>query len=85
MSYRGRCESRFRISPHALAGPAIVAGIAAGELSAAHTQLSAAAVIGAVGEALLSPLPPVGERTGPGPVVEGIATLCLRAVVAEGT
>ncbi|WP_405690360.1 hypothetical protein [Streptomyces sp. NBC_00057] len=42
-------------------------------------------MIGAVGEALLGPLSPVGERTDPGPVVEGIATLCLRAVVADGT
>ncbi|MEE1811097.1 MULTISPECIES: hypothetical protein [Streptomyces] len=85
MSDRERYESRFRTSLARPAEPAIAAGIAAGELPAAHTQLSAAAAIGAVGEALLGPLPPVGERTDPGPVVEGIATLRLRAVVADGT
>ncbi|MFG2629554.1 TetR/AcrR family transcriptional regulator [Streptomyces sp. NPDC048473] len=75
----------YRRGYHALAESAIVAGIAAGELPAQNAQLSAAAVIGAVSEALLGPLSPVGERTGPGPVVEGITTLCLRAVGADGT
>lgn len=50
-----------------------------------NARLSAAAVIGAISEALLGPLSPVGERTDPEPVVAGIATLCLRAVGAVGT
>ncbi|MEU0633435.1 TetR/AcrR family transcriptional regulator, partial [Streptomyces sp. NPDC005989] len=63
----------------------IVAGISAGELPQQNAQLSAAAVIGAVGEALLGPLSPVGARTDPGPVVESITALCLRAVGAGGS
>ncbi|MFJ1713953.1 TetR/AcrR family transcriptional regulator [Streptomyces sp. NPDC088175] len=73
----------YRRGYHALAETVIVAGISAGELPSQDAQLSAAAVIGAVGEALLGPLSPVGARTDPGPVVESITALCLRAVGAE--
>ncbi|MFF8914821.1 TetR/AcrR family transcriptional regulator [Streptomyces sp. NPDC015032] len=74
----------YRRGYHTLAESVIAAGIAAGELPAQNAQLSAAAVIGAVGEALLGPLSPVGERTEPEPVVAGITALCLRAVGADG-
>ncbi|MEE1772540.1 TetR/AcrR family transcriptional regulator [Streptomyces sp. JV185] len=74
----------YRRGYHLLAETVIVAGISAGELPAQNAQLSAAAVIGAVGEALLGPLSPVGALTDPEPVVENITTLCLRAVGAEG-
>ncbi|MET9661069.1 TetR/AcrR family transcriptional regulator [Streptomyces sp. NPDC006510] len=74
----------YRRGYHMLAETVIVAGISAGELPPQNAQLSAAAVIGAVGEALLGPLSPVGARTDPGPVVESITALCLRAVGAEG-
>ncbi|MFJ1891549.1 MULTISPECIES: TetR/AcrR family transcriptional regulator [unclassified Streptomyces] len=73
----------YRRGYHALAETVIVAGISAGELPPQDAQLSAAAVIGAVGEALLGPLSPVGARTDPAPVVESITALCLRAVGAE--
>lgn len=75
----------YRRGYHALAESAVAAGVAAGELPAQNARLSAAAVIGAVGEALLGPLSPVGERADPAPFVEGITTLCLRAVGADGT
>lgn len=74
----------YRRGYHTLAETVIVAGISAGELPQQNAQLSAAAVIGAVGEALLGPLSPVGARTDPGPVVESITALCLRAVGAGG-
>ncbi|MFI5773972.1 TetR/AcrR family transcriptional regulator [Streptomyces sp. NPDC051658] len=74
----------YRRGYHVLAEKVIVAGISAGELPPQNAQLSAAAVIGAVGEALLGPLSPVGARTDPEPVVESITALCLRAVGAEG-
>ncbi|MGW9117190.1 TetR/AcrR family transcriptional regulator [Streptomyces sp. NPDC055663] len=75
----------YRRGYHMLAETVIVAGIEAGELPQQNARLSAAAVIGAVGEALLGPLSPVGARTDPGPVVESITALCLRAVGAGGT
>ncbi|MFD7491210.1 TetR/AcrR family transcriptional regulator [Streptomyces sp. NPDC059832] len=74
----------YRRGYHILAETVIVAGISAGELPSQNAQLSAAAVIGAVGEALLGPLSPVGARTDPEPVVESITALCLRAVGAQG-
>ncbi|MFF1648015.1 TetR/AcrR family transcriptional regulator [Streptomyces sp. NPDC058240] len=74
----------YRRGYHILAETVIVAGISSGELPPQNAQLSAAAVIGAVGEALLGPLSPVGARTDPEPVVESITALCLRAVGAEG-
>ncbi|MEE1747628.1 MULTISPECIES: TetR/AcrR family transcriptional regulator [unclassified Streptomyces] len=73
----------YRRGYHALAETVIVAGISTGELPPQNAQLSAAAVIGAVGEALLGPLSPVGARADPGPVVESITALCLRAVGAR--
>ncbi|MEU9092722.1 TetR/AcrR family transcriptional regulator [Streptomyces sp. NPDC048428] len=72
----------YRRGYHALAESVVAAGVATGELPAQNPRLSAAAVIGAVSEALLGPLSPVGERTDPGPVVDGITALCLRAVGA---
>ncbi|WP_393054237.1 TetR/AcrR family transcriptional regulator [Streptomyces sp. LN549] len=72
----------YRRGYHALAESVVAAGVATGELPAQNPRLSAAAVIGAVSEALLGPLSPVGERTDPGPVVNGITALCLRAVGA---
>lgn len=75
----------YRRGYHALAETVVTAGIEAGELPAQNARLAAAAVIGAISEALLGPLSPVGERTDPEPVVAGITTLCLRAVGAVGT
>ncbi|WP_335933147.1 TetR/AcrR family transcriptional regulator [Streptomyces sp. PTD5-9] len=72
----------YRRGYHALAESVVAAGVAAGELPPQDTRLSAAAVIGAVGEALLGPLSPVGERADPEPVVAGLTALCLRAVGA---
>jgi AcrR family transcriptional regulator len=72
----------YRRGYHALAESVLAAGVATGELPGQNPRLSAAAVIGAVSEALLGPLSPVGERTDPGPVVDGITALCLRAVGA---
>lgn len=73
----------YRRGYHALAEEIIAAGAAAGELPEQDAGLSAAAVIGAISEALLGPLSPVGERTDAGPVVEAIAELCLRATGAD--
>ncbi|MFB7914533.1 TetR/AcrR family transcriptional regulator [Streptomyces sp. NPDC056061] len=72
----------FRRGYHALAESIVAAGVESGELPVQNAQLSAAAVIGAVGEALLGPLSPVGGRTDPEPVVASLTALCLRAVGA---
>ncbi|AVH60649.1 MULTISPECIES: TetR/AcrR family transcriptional regulator [Streptomyces] len=72
----------YRRGYHALAEETIAAGIASGELPPQDARLSAAAVTGAISEALLGPLSPVSEQTEPEPVVEAIAALSLRAVGA---
>lgn len=48
----------YRRGYHALAESVVAAGVATGELPAQNPRLSAAAVIGAVSEALLGPLSP---------------------------
>ncbi|MFJ6015476.1 TetR/AcrR family transcriptional regulator [Streptomyces sp. NPDC092952] len=75
----------YRRGYHALAGTIIATGIRTGELPPQDVELSAAAVIGAVGEALLGPLSPVGEGAGARaePVVAALTALCLRAVGAR--
>ncbi|MFF2008501.1 TetR/AcrR family transcriptional regulator [Streptomyces sp. NPDC058195] len=72
----------YRRGYHELAGTIIAAGVRTGELPPQNVELSAAAVIGAVGEALLGPLSPVGGHAGTEAeaVVESITALCLRAV-----
>ena len=55
-------------------------GIAAGELPAQNAELAAAALIGALGEALVGPLSPVAPRTDPDALVADLVAFCLRSV-----
>ena len=57
------------------------AGIAAGEIPDQDAELAAAAVVGAIAEALVSPLSPIAGDTGPeDDLVAAIVALCRRAV-----
>jgi AcrR family transcriptional regulator len=69
----------------ALIAETLQAGIAAGELPRQNVALSAAALVGGCGEALVGPLSPVPGR-GPGrtEVVGALRTFVRRAVGAEG-
>jgi AcrR family transcriptional regulator len=57
-------------------------GIAAGEMRARDPDLAAAALVGALGEALVGPLSPVGPHDGAAAdtVVADLAAFCLAAV-----
>ena len=56
-------------------------GIAAGDIPEQDAQLSAAAIVGAIAEALVGPLSPApGNAAPPEEVTEKIADFCLRAV-----
>jgi AcrR family transcriptional regulator len=55
-------------------------GIAAGELPEQDVDLSAAALVGALGEALVGPLSPVGARFDADALVTHLVAFCLRAV-----
>jgi AcrR family transcriptional regulator len=58
-------------------------GIAAGELPAQNAELAAAALVGALGEALVGPLSPVAPRADPDALVADLVEFCLRAVTKE--
>ena len=72
------CRRRYCEGMAALLGQ----GVEGGELPAQDVSLSAAALVGAISEALVGPLSPVEHRPGsdPAPVVAGIVALCLGAV-----
>ena len=58
-------------------------GITAGELPEQNVRLTAAAVVGACGEALVGPLSPLGDgRPGADEVVRSLRTFVRRAVGA---
>ncbi|HEV3001350.1 MAG TPA: TetR/AcrR family transcriptional regulator [Solirubrobacteraceae bacterium] len=57
-------------------------GVARGELPAQDAELTAAAVVGAIGEALVGPLSPVAPEGDPGAVVAAVVAVCLRATGA---
>ena len=58
-------------------------GVAAGELAPQNVELTAAALVGALGEALVGPLSPVADETDADALVADLVTFCLRAVTQE--
>jgi len=72
----------FRRGYRDLAETALAEGIARGELAAHDTRTAAAALVGAIGEALVGPLSPAN---GAGPrhheaLVAGLVQFCIRAL-----
>ena len=55
-------------------------GVAAGELAPQNVELSAAALVGALGEALVGPLSPVAPRMDEHRFVAGLVAFCLRSI-----
>jgi AcrR family transcriptional regulator len=55
-------------------------GIDRGELPDQDADLTAAALVGAIGEALVGPLSPAGEATDEERLVAALTTFCLRSV-----
>jgi AcrR family transcriptional regulator len=60
---------------------AVRAGVAAGELPAQDAELTATAMVGAIGEALVGPLSPTADRgaADDDALVAALITFCLRA------
>jgi AcrR family transcriptional regulator len=61
-------------------------GVAAGELAPQNVQLSAAALVGALGEALVGPLSPIGgggSSSDADVLVADLVSFCLRSVTEE--
>ena len=58
-------------------------GIAAGELAVQDPELTAAALVGAIGEALVGPTSPTASRRDDEAIVAGLVAFCLRSVTAK--
>jgi AcrR family transcriptional regulator len=58
-------------------------GIAAGELPSQDPELTAAALVGAIGEALIGPLSPTGSGGDPEPAIGSLLDFCRRATGEE--
>jgi uncharacterized protein YdbL (DUF1318 family) len=57
--------------------------VAAGELAAQNVELSAAALVGALGEALVGPLSPIADDFDADALVADLVSFCLRSVTEE--
>ena len=55
-------------------------GVAAGELPAQDADLTATALVGAIGEALVGPLSPTAAERDHDALIAGLVTFCLRAI-----
>lgn len=58
-------------------------GIASGELPPQDPEVSAAAIVGGLAEALVGPLSPTGEARDPDALVNAIVAFCTRSVTAK--
>jgi AcrR family transcriptional regulator len=61
----------------------IEAGVEAGELPPQDPELSAAALVGAIGEALVGPVSPTAAARDPGSLVTSLVEFCIRSVTGK--
>jgi AcrR family transcriptional regulator len=61
----------------------IEAGVEAGELPPQDPELSAAALVGAIGEALVGPVSPTAAARDPGSLVTPLVEFCIRSVTGK--
>ena len=73
----------FRRSYRDLMAEVIRAGIEAGDLPAQDADAAAAALIGAVGEAMLGPLSPTAGGDDPEALIASLVDFCTRAIGEE--
>jgi AcrR family transcriptional regulator len=70
----------FRRAYAAAFAGAIRDGVAAGELPEQDAELTATAMVGAIGEALVGPLSPTAAEADHDALIAGLTTFCLRAI-----
>ena len=75
----------FRHSYRDLMAEVIAEGIEAGELPAQDVDATAAALIGAVGEAMVGPLSPTTNGGDPDALIASLINFCTRAIGEEPT
>ena len=74
---------RFRHSYRDLMAEVIAEGVEAGDLPAQDVEATAAALIGAVGEAMVGPLSPTTNGGEPEAVIASLINFCTRAIGEE--
>jgi AcrR family transcriptional regulator len=74
----------FRHAYRDVIAAVIVEGIEAGELPAQDPDTTAAALVGAIGEALVGPLSPAANGGDPERVVASLIDFCMRSIGAPG-
>jgi AcrR family transcriptional regulator len=73
----------FRRAYRDVLAAVLAEGIEAGELPPQDTETSAAAMVGAIGEALVGPLSPTANGGDPEAVIDALVTFCLRSIGKE--
>lgn len=74
---------QFRRSYRDVIAAVLEDGIAAGEFPPQDTETSAAALVGAIGEALVGPVSPTSASRGPEATIASLVQFCLRSVTAK--
>ncbi len=70
----------FRRAYRDAIGAVITEGVAVGELPPQDAEVSAAALVGAIGEAMVGPLSPTSGPHDPGRLVDSLRDFCVRSV-----
>lgn len=70
----------FRRAYRDLIAEVVADGVASGEFSEQEPRISAAALVGAIGETLVGPLSPTAGAVDEERLVRGLVRLCLRSV-----
>ena len=73
----------FRRAYRDVLAAVIADGVASGELPEQAVSVSASALVGAIGEALVGPLSPTASNGGREAVIEPLVKFCVRAVTAK--
>jgi AcrR family transcriptional regulator len=73
----------FRRAYRDVLAEVIADGVAAGELPDQAVEVSASALVGAIGEALVGPLSPTASNGGRKAVIDPLVRFCVRAVTAK--
>jgi AcrR family transcriptional regulator len=73
----------FRRAYRDVLATVIADGVAAGELPEQAVEVSASALVGAIGEALVGPLSPTASNGAREPVIHPLVQFCVRAVTTK--
>ncbi len=73
----------FRRAYHSVVAELLTDGIAAGEFPAQDVEVSSAAIVGALGEALVGPLSPTSNGTDPEKLISALLDFCTRSITGK--